>query len=547
MGELFMSRQDAGRIKLRPIVAAVVLTIVGMSPMGWAQVPGADVQPGGALAPRTPSATVPPPTAPSGTTREAELEERVRQLEAKLNAVMDQVGGLSAAGAGGAGYAPPAARNPEPSGMGGPLAPGQSMPPNPPPSNRFETPAMLANKPLTGRFGPGFEFKTEDDEYVLQFHNLTQFDFRGYQQGGQSTVHDTFAFPRQWFIASGQLTRQYQYFVSLQNGFDTVSLLDAWLDWNYDPRFKIRGGRFKTPFTYEFYVEPIQGLFVPERSLFFNNFALNRSEGVMGFGRLFNSRLDYAIGGFNGVRNGFLDANDGKAVAGLLNFKPFGDEQNTLLENFNVGGSVYAANQTNTVPSPVIFRNLVPTSGNTLLGTPFLTLNSNVRDSGERVFWDMHMAWFYQQFSLIGEWGSGFENFAKTTNLSDKTRLPVQAYYVESAYFLTGETNSGTGVVKPFRDFKLAHGQFGPGAWQVFTRYNYLNMGREIFTNGLADPANWTNSVQQVDLGLNWSLSQYIKIIFDWNHCEFGSPVLFAPNRRQLTADTFMLRFQIFF
>jgi phosphate-selective porin OprO and OprP len=253
--------------------------------------------------------------------------------------------------------------------------------------------------------------------------------------------------------------------------------------------------------------------------LFFNNFALNRSEGVMGFGRLFNSRLDYAIGGFNGVRNGFLDANDGKAVAGLLNFKPFGDEQNTLLENFNVGGSVYAANQTNTVPSPVIFRNLVPTSGNTLLGTPFLTLNSNVRDSGERVFWDMHMAWFYQQFSLIGEWGSGFENFAKTTNLSDKTRLPVQAYYVESAYFLTGETNSGTGVVKPFRDFKLAHGQFGPGAWQVFTRYNYLNMGREIFTNGLADPANWTNSVQQVDLGLNWSLSQYIKIILDWQPC----------------------------
>ena len=50
------------------------------------------------------------------------------------------------------------------------------------------------------------------------------------------------------------------------------SLLDVFLDINIDPRFVVRAGRFKTPFTYEFMVEPVQGLILPERSLFFNNF-----------------------------------------------------------------------------------------------------------------------------------------------------------------------------------------------------------------------------------------------------------------------------------
>ena len=132
---------------------------------------------------------------------------------------------------------------------------------------------------MTGKFGPGFEFKTADDEFVLQFHDLTQIEFRGYQQGGQNPTHDTFALPRQWWMFSGRITKPWEYFLSFQNGFDTFSGLDMFLNAHYDDRIQIKMGRFKTPFTYEFYTEPIQGLIQPERSLFFNNFALNRSVG----------------------------------------------------------------------------------------------------------------------------------------------------------------------------------------------------------------------------------------------------------------------------
>jgi phosphate-selective porin OprO and OprP len=540
-----MSRQDAVRIGLRPVLA-VVLTVIGMAEVASAQVPGTDVQPGPTAA-AVPTAVPPTVGAAGGTTREAELEARVRQLEAMVSRLAVQINQGTAPGPTGAVSNLPTASNPTPSRSGGPLAPGQSMPPNPPPSPRFELPAVLDDKPLTARFGPGFELKSADDEYVLQFHNLSQFDFRGYQQGGQNPVHDTFAVPRQWYMWSGQMTKQWQYFVSMQNGFDTVSLLDAWIDWNYDPKFKIRAGRFKTPFTYEFYVEPIQGLFIVERSIFFNNFAINRSEGIMANGRLCNGKFDYAVGGFNGIRNLFLDNSDGKAIVGLINYKPWGDEENTLLENFNIGGSVYAANQSNNIPIPTTFRTVVPTAGNSIVGVPFMTFNSNVRDSGDRAMWDLHLAWFYKQLSVISEWGSGFEDYSLSSSYNAKTHLPIQSYYVQGGYWLTGETNSGTGIVKPLQPFSLKHGQMGPGAWQLVGRYEYLNIGREVFTNGLADANNWTNQVQMVHAGANWSPSQYIKIMFDWTHADFGSPVLFAPNKRQLTSDMFTVRFQLFF
>ena len=91
--------------------------------------------------------------------------------------------------------------------VGRAAAPGQSLPPNPPPSARFDSPATLENHPGNVKFGPGFEIRSDDDEFILQFHNLTQFDYRGYEQGGQDPVHDTFVFPRQWFMFSGRMTQ----------------------------------------------------------------------------------------------------------------------------------------------------------------------------------------------------------------------------------------------------------------------------------------------------------------------------------------------------
>ena len=517
------------------------------------------------------SPPVPPPTppaeaAPAG--REAQLEARVRQLEMMVEQMATRanaapIGGVGAGGGasgpdstttGGTNTVPagagPGGNSPTgtPSTSGGPLAPGQSSPPNPPPSPRFNMPQTTINSPLTGKFGPGFEFKTADDEFVFQFHNLTQIDGRFYEQGAQAPVRDTFAIPRQWWMFSGRITKPLEYFLSLQNSIDTVNMLDVFLNAHYDDRVQFKAGRFKTPFTYEFYTEPIQGLISPERSLFFNNFALNRSVGGQIWGRLFNNTapLDYAVGIFNSSRNSYLDTNDSKTVLAFLNWRPFATLVDSPLENFVFGGSVMAGNQT-TTPVPQTLRTAVPTTGNAVVGVPFLSFNANARESGPRAFWDLHAAWYYKQLSLIAEWQSGYDDYALSSNLAAHNRLGIQSYYVQAGYFLTGETVSGRNVVKPNKNFDIRKGKFGPGAIELTGRFNALDISKNVFSSGLADPNLWTNNLYIVEPGLNWYLTQYTKFTFSWQHAVFGNPVQYNAVSMQKTSDLFLFRFQLYF
>lgn len=508
--------------------------------------------------PSAPPATVAPPATP----REAELEARVRQLESLVNRLSTQVETLATSARPPAPGAPTPAPAPVPASIlsdpaaGPPSRPddrifGGSAGPSPltPPRSAgvFNMPAPTPSIPLPGvKFGPGFEIKSADEEYSLQFHNLTQFDYRGYQQGGQDPVHDTFAIPRQWFIFSGRLTKPYEYYVSMAEGFDNLNILDVFLNVHYDDRLQFKIGRYKTPYTYEFYALPINGLITPERSLFFNNFGLNRDLGLMAWGQLFDKRMDYAAGIFNGTRNGFLDANDSKDLAAFLNFKPFLTAGIPALENFNFGGSMDTGNQFN-VPIPATFRTNVATSGNLINGPQFLAFNNNVRESGWRAFWALHAAYYYRQLSVIAEWQAGFQDYALASTPRTRTMLPVNSFYAQAGYFLTGETVSMRGPVRPNRPFDLRRGKLGPGAWELAARYSSLDYGDQVFTAGLADPNNWTNRVWLTDLGVNWYWTQYLKVWMGWEHVEFGDPVLFASGRRQTTSDMGWLRFQIYF
>ncbi|WP_197490772.1 OprO/OprP family phosphate-selective porin [Planctomyces sp. SH-PL62] len=494
--------------------------------------------------------------------REAALEERVRQLESMVERLSNQMQPVGAPADSGAGLIPPSgvseasgtaapdtgvpATVEAPSSAGGVSAPGQSLPPNPAPSSRFNIPATLESKKVNAKFGPGFELRTDDDEYILQFHNLTQFEYRGYQESGHLTERDSFLLPRQWWMFSGRITKPIGYFVSFAHGFDSINTLDVFLDYDIDPRLRIRGGRMKTPFTYEFLVDPIQGLIQPERSVFFNNFGQNRDLGVMAFGRVFNKTLDYAAGIYNGSRNGFVANTDSKFVSAFLNWKPFVNDEGSALENFNVGGSVFGGTNDNP-PLPQTLRTIVPTAGNSVAGVPFLGFNSNVREVGPMTFWDLHVAWFYRQLAIIGEWGGGFQDYALTNQLRYRTHLPIDSFYVQGGYMLTGETRSGLGVVKPLRPFNLKAGQFGLGALELTGRYQQMDIGQEVFTHGLSDPNLWTRNLFLTDVGFNWHINQYLKFMFNWEHAEFGQPVFSNVGQLSKTNDLFLARIQLYF
>lgn len=409
-----------------------------------------------------------------------------------------------------------------------------------------QMPAPLLNIPLKTSFANGFQLKSKNGKFVMEFHDLTQIDGRFYTPQNMTNVHDTFAIPRQWFIFNGKLSDPIEYYVAFAEGFDNLNVLDAFVNFKYDERFQVKVGRYKTPFTYEFYALPINGLINPERSLFFNNFGINRDLGVMLWGKWFDKRVDYAVGGFNGTRNGFLDANNAKDVMGYVSFRPWINDKCSSLENFAFGGSLDYGNQFSK-PIPQTFRTSVATTGNQIIGVPFLALNNDVLEVGSRQLYSLHAAWYYNHLSLVSEWQSGFQNYALNSDPNNDFKIPIQSWYIQSGYFLTGEKVTGRGIVAPLRPFDLKKGQRGYGAWELALRYNYLNVGRDIFNNGLADQNIWTNEVSTVCVGANWYLNRFIKVALEWEHIEFGNDVMLGPQDVTTNANLFLGRMQLFF
>ncbi len=404
--------------------------------------------------------------------------------------------------------------------------------------------------PMNVNFGPGLEFEALDGEYQFQIHNQTQVEGRFYNQTNQ-TAAGGFDVPRQRLIISGRLTKPIEYDASFESSYGTMGLLNAFLNWHYDDRLMAKFGRFKVPYLYEYYAVSNADLLQPERSLYGANFGLNREVGAQLWGQLFKKRIDYAVGIFDGPRNQQLEFNAAKDVIAYVNTRPFQENADLpALKWFNIGGSVDFGNQNNPV-YPTALRTSVSGTNNpgAFNAAPsFFQWNPNVIEQGDRALWAAHAAYYYKSLSLIGEWQGGFADYSLTNrSIAQKTRVPLSGFYVTGGYFLTGETVNRRSQVRPNKPFDLRKKSFGLGAFELQGRYSLLTMGDEVFTQGLADPNLWTNSVYATDLGVNWYMNEFIKIYIDWQHSEFGQPVLYAPGKFQKNSDLFWIRGQIFF
>ncbi len=86
-------------------------------------------------------------------------------------------------------------------------------------------------------------------------------------------------------------------------------------------------------------------------------------------------------------------------------------------------------------------------------------------------------------------------------------------------------------------------------AWEVYGRYNFMDVGNQIYTGGIADPTGNANRLWMTDTGLTWHMTQYIKMFFDWNHVEFNDRVYYNAGKHQAagTQDLLWWRLQLYF
>ena len=401
----------------------------------------------------------------------------------------------------------------------------------------------------------GFVFSTADDEVTLGIRAMTQLDARIYDPPNQSPVSGGFYNPRTRVYFEGHFTRPIQYEFSFQNFYDTVQLLDAYINFNYDPRFQIRIGRYKTPFTYEFYRIHVWHLLSPERSLFASNYEGNRRFGLMAWGSVFQQRLEYAVGTFDSQRNSLQPFNNRQDVMAFLNFKPFYNrEEGAWLRDLQVGGSVDAGNEDQPLNPAVLRTGLGSPSGAAInssaavnsAGVPFLAFNQGVMERGLRALWELHAAYYHGGLSLIAAWDGGYESYA-LGNAGRPDRIPIGGWFVQAGYIITGETLRDRTLIEPLHPFDLRPGRFGLGAIELTARYSLLDLNSRVFTAGLADPNLWTNRADMTDVGFNWYLNKFVKVYFDWEHAMFAQAVFDRPNGRQKTNNLFWFRFQVYF
>ena len=432
-------------------------------------------------------------------------------------------------------------------------------------------------------FDEGIEFSSEDDEFKLNFHDLTQAEYRAFPNRNQGTLKDQFFIPRQRWYFTGQATRNVEFYTVINRGYGSLDLLDAFLTINIsesltnrtaeeagsgaqgsdprttvdrargsDPRVRLRVGRMKTPYLYEYFSIAEGDLIAPERSLYAGNLAGNRQDGMMLLGDILGDRVGYAAGIFNGPRRSFQDYNSDKDLFFHLNTRPFlHSESHPALKYLNFGGGVNGGFENNpTQPSNFTTANDQTTSASaSTLSPTFLSFNNNVNEQGRRVQYSAHLAYFYKGLMLLGEYGGGSAGYGFTNKPNTSTQIPLEGYMVQATYFLTGEQMTRrVNVVRPLHDFGFKNGKFGLGAVEVHGRFSEIDLGKELFAAGFADPNLWTNRASAIDVGSNWYLNYYTKIYFDWQHAFYGSPITTgSSNRFVSTTDLFWLRFQLFF
>lgn len=400
-------------------------------------------------------------------------------------------------------------------------------------------------------FGPGFQFQTEDEAFRLQIHYESQVEGRVWGEVDQIPANNGLYLPRQRIFFNGNITKPVEYEFAINRGLGGLNLLNAFINVHFDDRFEVRFGRYFVPLLYEQYAVSNYWLLTPERSLYSTNVGLNRQFGLMAWGYLFDKRLDYAVGVFNGTRNSFENLDKGVDVVAYLNGRPFQNTESLrFLKDLNIGSSVAFGRQ-DSPPTPLGFRVGAGSPDTNIPGqatVPFLILNPGVIERGDRLQGSVHAAYFYRGLSLLGEWQYGYGQYATTARPRSET-VPFNGFYIAAGYFLTGEQVEQRTRVTPLRPLipLREEDERGWGAWEATGRVSQLRIGEKVFTGGFADANVWSNSATTTELGLNWYWNDYVKFYMFWLHGRFGEPVEYRPGVRQQAVNMFWLRSQLYF
>ena len=388
--------------------------------------------------------------------------------------------------------------------------------------------AKAKEAPKISLGGDGFSFASAKGDFAVELKGIVQMDSRTFFNEPGVVGNDSLLLRRVRPILQGTVYRDFD-FLFVPDFAPTAGpqIFDAYVNYRYSPGLQFQAGKFKAPVGLE-QLQADRDILFNERSLV-TDLVPNRDVGFEVHGDLFDGRVSYAAGIFNGTSDGANSGNtdfaDDRACVGRLFFQPFKQSSAAALQGFGFGlaASYETMSATNTSALP-------STTGGSLPGyftdgqQQFFAYKpaSNAVVVAEDNHWRLSPQgyYYYGPFGLLGEYIISDQKVKRTGVAPfSSAYLDNTAWEVAASWVLTGEDAAYVGGVVPRHSFNPASGDWG--AWQVVGRYSGLDIDRAAFPN-FADPTISARSAAAWSVGLNWYLNRNVMVKTSFSHTTFS-------------------------
>ncbi|GAB3372420.1 porin [Lysobacter rhizosphaerae] len=402
-----------------------------------------------------------------------------------------------------------------------------------------ESAAKAAKEPVVSLSPKGLSVKSPaSDGIEVKFKALVQADGRLYLDDEQLPQNDTLLLRRVEPTIEGTWGPLLGFRLQAQLAGDSATLNDAYLDLKFDPRATLRVGKYKQPFGLE-QLQSAGSLAAIERGLP-TELTPGRDLGVQLQGEFAGSTLNYAVGVFNGVVDG-RDAvasnpdNEFEATARVF-WEPYKNAANAW-SGLGVGIATSVSDNFGAGPN---FLPRYRTPGQ----VQFFGYRAEAAADGLHRRWSPQAYYYNGPLGLLGEYVTSEQEVRLIAGASAGRveHLENNAWQLSGSWVLTGEDASYRGVARPNQPFTT--GAAGWGALELVARYGELDVDDDAFPL-FANPATSASRAQAWTVGLNWYLTQNLKLVANYSQTTFEGGAAAGADREDEKA--FFTRAQLSF
>lgn len=379
-----------------------------------------------------------------------------------------------------------------------------------------ETPVVVAGD-------KGFALQSKDKNFEFKLKGYIQADSRAFLDDDSAPASDTFIARRIRPQFEGTLYKYVGFRFMPDFGGGSTTIQDAYIDFKYWKAASLRFGKFKEPFGLERLQSGTALTFI-ERGLP-TSLGPNRDLGVQLSGELFDGRLEYQVGVFNGVADGGSsdqDTADDKDVVARLFGTPFKNSSKAWISGLGLGaavsfGEAHGNAATSGLPT---YRSMgQQTAYSYIAGGPFA--------DGDRFRFSPQTYYSWGPFGLLGEYVLSEQAVRRG---SFESELLSKAWQIAPSYVLTGEDASFKGV-KPRHSFDPANGTWG--AFEIATRFGNLSTDDEAFGT-YVNPLTSASDLKAWGIGLNWYLNNSLKFQTNFDQTYFDGAQMSGGKDREV-------------